>query len=155
MKKYAKVVLAVVTVLVMVMAMTSCGESVKENALVMKTEQNGVELVMHFDAKGDQIVKISQVGTINLEGAPAGTEEQVKQALENAKAEYSKYDFVKYSYEIKDNKAVENISFPTSEEDVKKLKEANLLPVTGEGNKLSIKATKKNLEDAGWQEVKE
>lgn len=155
MKKHAKLLLTVVTIIVLAMVMTSCEDNAKDNKLVMSISGGGLDVVMDLDAKGDRVTHMNQTITMDLTKKTPEEIEKIKKGCEDYTAKYAKYDFATYSYEEKDNKIIQKISTDTSEEDVKKLREAKLLPVSEDTNKLSLKATKKNLETQGFKVVEE
>ena len=139
--------------LLVTLCLSSC-ESVKENALVVEKEEKPIKIVIKFDAKGDLITKMKQESTVDLENV---SEDQIKQ-LEDSCSEYEKrykkLGFVDYKFGVEDNVFKEKISFEATEENVKKLKEENLLPVSEDDNRIGLKATKEFFEKDGYKVVK-
>ena len=73
-----------------VLCLTACGgEEEVRNAATATIEQNGVTMTMSFDAKGDEVTRITQESVIDLSGYTdemiLGFKSVTKQLLKQAK----------------------------------------------------------------------
>lgn len=146
-----KKIISVLAVCCLVFGITACGGKEVKSAATCSIDQNGAKIQMIFDAKGDEITKITQESSMSLDGYSDEQIEMIQAAVEEASASYGDIEGVTYSSEEKDGQFVEKIVITTNKDTLKEVIEAELLPVEGDNvTKLSLKETTKNLESAGW-----
>lgn len=148
-----KKLMSVLLICCMMLGLTACGgEEEKKDVLTCSTTQNGAEITMKFDAKGDEITRIKQTSSFEVGELAEDQMTALDELVKTAKETYDAIEGTEYSSEIKDGKLVESIIINTNEDTLKEVMEQELLPVTGGSNvtKLSLKETKKGLESAGW-----
>lgn len=146
--KGMKKVLSILTVFCMLLALTGCGAKEQKASCVL--EQNGVELRINFEAKGDVITKMTQISTIHMDQLSDAQVEAVRKGIEQAKEGYASIDKVDYSIEDSGTLLVETITINTDAETIKALSEKKLLPVQGSSNQLSLKNSLENFEKQGY-----
>ena len=131
---------------------TACGgEEEVRNAATATIEQNGVTMTMSFDAKGDEVTRITQESVIDLSGYSEEMIDALNSTVESAEETYAEVEGVEYSCGQEDGKMVERIVIPTDKDTLRAAVEQGLLPVDDEDvTQLSLKATTDNLEAAGW-----
>ncbi|HJD34358.1 MAG TPA: YehR family protein [Candidatus Mediterraneibacter tabaqchaliae] len=135
-----------------VLCFTACGgEEEVRNAATATIEQNGVTMTMSFDAKGDEVTRITQESVIDLSGYSEEMIDALNSTVESAEETYAEVEGVEYSCGQEDGKMVERIVIPTDKDTLRAAVEQGLLPVDDEDvTQLSLKATTDNLEAAGW-----
>ena len=135
-----------------VLCLTACGgEEEGRNAATATIEQNGVTMTMSFDAKGDEVTRITQESVIDLSGYSEEMIDALNSTVESAEETYAEVEGVEYSCGQEDGKMVERIVIPTDKDTLRAAVEQGLLPVDDEDvTQLSLKATTDNLEAAGW-----
>ena len=135
-----------------VLGLTACGgEEEVRNAATATIEQNGVTMTMSFDAKGDEVTRITQESVIDLSGYSEEMIDALNSTVESAEETYAEVEGVEYSCGQEDGKMVERIVIPTDKDTLRAAVEQGLLPVDDEDvTQLSLKATTDNLEAAGW-----
>lgn len=135
-----------------VLCLTACGgEDEVRNAATATIEQNGVTMTMSFDAKGDEVTRITQESVIDLSGYSEEMIDALNSTVESAEETYAEVEGVEYSCGQEDGKMVERIVIPTDKDTLRAAVEQGLLPVDDEDvTQLSLKATTDNLEAAGW-----
>lgn len=135
-----------------VLCLTACGgEEVVRNTATATIEQNGVTMTMSFDAKGDEVTRITQESVIDLSGYSEEMIDALNSTVESAEETYAEVEGVEYSCGQEDGKMVERIVIPTDKDTLRAAVEQGLLPVDDEDvTQLSLKATTDNLEAAGW-----
>ena len=127
------------------------GEEEVRNAATATIEQNGVTMTMSFDAKGDEVTRITQESVIDLSGYSEEMIDALNSTVESAEETYAEVEGVEYSCGQEDGKMVERIVIPTDKDTLRAAVEQGLLPVDDEDvTQLSLKATTDNLEAAGW-----
>lgn len=148
-----KRILSIVLVFVMALGLSACKKEVAEEKGVatLVYEEGPVTIEMVLDAKGDEISWIHQTTYLSTEGIP---EEQLVE-LEKQSAEigaaYSQIKGVEHSFEKLEGKYQEKVVMEINKDTLPKLIESGLLPVTNEkATTLSVKETKKGLQEAGW-----
>ena len=135
-----------------VLCLTACGGGKEvQNAATATLEQNGVTMTMSFDAKGDEVTRITQESVIDLSGYSEEMIDALNSTVESAEETYAEVEGVEYSCGQEDGKMVERIVIPTDKDTLRAAVEQGLLPVDDEDvTQLSLKATTDNLEAAGW-----
>ena len=147
-----KRVISIIAACVMVIGLVACGEKEVKNAGECKIEQNGVEIKMVFDAKGDKITTLHQTSEIDIEGFSKEDVEMLQETIDKAAEVYEDIDGVSYEIKQDDAEIIEKIDMNVGDKDtLKAVIDKGLLPVTGDNvTQLSLKETKKSLETAGW-----
>lgn len=147
-----KRVISVIAACVMVLGLAACGGKEVKNAAVCKIEQNGAEIEMVLDAKGDKITKINQTVKISIEGYSEEQVQSLQDMVDQVAETYKEIDGITYEIEQDNTEIAEKISMDVENKDtLKAVIEAGLLPVEGDNvTKLSLKSTKEALEKAGW-----
>lgn len=150
-EKIMKKLVNVLLVLCLVLGLTACGEKETKAAATCTLEQNNVVIKMIFDAKGDEITKITQETVVDIEGYSEDDVQILEDSIKNAGEAFEAIDGVEYSTENSDNKITEKIVIPTDKDTLQAVVKAGLLPVDNEEvTKLSLEDTVNNLEEAGW-----
>lgn len=149
MKKLFKLVF----MLSLAITLVACGSSGgKENQVTLVGDMNGAYYEITLDAKGDKVMKQTQVTTIDLSDYDEETQELLKDSIEEYEQIYEEYDYVTYSAQVSETELVETITMDLSKPKyIKELYDAGLLPI--EGDKLvleiSLEKTVTNFENMG------
>lgn len=148
MKKFLGVVLAGL----LSVACAACGGSKSEAAVcTLEIENVGVVYEMTLEAENDIVHTLTQVTTVNLSAFPEDQIALLDENIEQYEEVYKEYEGTEYSAEVKDNMMYETIVIDlTNTETVDALREAELLPIEGESNGISLEKTMENLESLGW-----
>lgn len=150
-----KKLIGIITMLV-VSACLLVGCGVKEDALVAVNDQNPMsKITIHFDAKGDKVVKVREVLEMDATSVPGGADtvmptikDQVK-TLGDTKGVTAKVE------KKSNNKIVVNMDIDINEDTIKDLKNKNLLPIKEyDVDKFTVESAKKSMESQGFK-VKE
>lgn len=147
-----KKIISIMIACVMVLGLVACGGKEVESAAVCKIEQNGVEIEMVLDAKGDKITKIHQTSSISIEGYSEEQVQSLQDMVDQTAETYKAIEGITYEIEQDDTEIAEKISMNVGDKDtLKAVIDAGLLPVTGDNvTQLSLKSTKEALKESGW-----
>ena len=150
-----KKIVSSLLVLCMALALTACGG--KEQTLVLRSEQeqNGLTMVdtMTLDAKGDKVVKITEVIEMDMTGFDEATQEQMNAAYDALAEQYAAVEGVECTGTAGSGTYTISITIDATGDAVETLAEQQLLQIEGNGNKLSLKATGEALESGGYSKV--
>lgn len=149
MKKMKRLMCMVLAGLI-ILSMAACGGS-KPQTAVLTYEANGVTMEYKIDAKGDTINTITQTSSIDCSAYSEDDIATIQASMDEYAAIYEAYDGVKYETAVDGTTLKEIITLDVSDSDlVQSLSDAGLLPIEGDGTKLSLDKTVENLESQGW-----
>lgn len=128
-------------------------EDVKTDALVCKMANGPVSVSIHMDAVNDNVVKIRQVGTFDIQNMTEEQRKRLEQPVNQAEQEYKSLKFVDYKFVKEDKKWTENITMNITPETVPVIIEKKLMQISG-GDKvkfISLKQSAENYKKQGWE----
>ncbi len=135
--------------ILMLLAMTACGG--KEQTVVLTFNQDGVEMEFQMDAKGDIVQTITQTSVLDCSAYEQEQIDAIIESTEEYSATYEEYDGVTYTVTTEGTDIIEKIVIDTTDSDnLEELSEAQLLPIDGSAEKISVKKTVEALEAEGW-----
>ena len=116
---------------------------------------DGTVSEMHFQGAGDKVEQVTQTTTLDISAFGEAEQGFMDGLLADAKAEMAQKigdtEGVTHEINVVENAIVETITIDTTnKETIKKLSDAGILPIEGNASRLSMKATKKALQDAGY-----
>lgn len=135
--------------ILMVLAMTACGS--KAQTKVLTLEANGVTMEYKIDADGDTIKKLTQTSSIDGSAYSEDVLAAIEESMNEYASIYAEYEGVTYKTDLSGTLLVETITIDVSDADlVSSLSDAGLLPIDGDGAKLSLEKTIDSLTAQGW-----
>ena len=150
-----KKIVSVVMVLCMTLALAACGGKEQTVTYRSEQEQSGLKMVdtMTLDAKGDKVVKITEVIKMDMTGFDEATQEQMNAAYDALAEQYAAVEGVECTGTAGSGTYTISITIDATGDAVETLAEQQLLQIEGNGNKLSLKATGEALESGGYSKV--
>ncbi len=152
MKKYLSTLCVLAVALLMMFSLSAC--AAKEQTATLETEQDGVVTTMTFDAKGDKVVKITQVATVDYEAAGL-TEDDAVAYAEQSKAQIDEQikdiDGASYEYTIDGSTLSDTFIFDTSTEaQVHQIIKSGILEIEEDAQYISFQQSVDQLQANGW-----
>ena len=150
-----KKILSVVMVLCMTLALAACGGKEQTVSYRSEQEQQGLKMVdtMTLDAKGDKVVKITEVIEMDMTSFDEATQEQMNAAYDALAEQYAAVEGVECTGTAGSGTYTISITIDATGDAVETLAEQQLLQIEGNGSKLSLKATGEALEAGGYSKV--
>lgn len=147
-----KKIISVMLSLYMFCALAACGEPKQETAVCTLTlDQQGIVYEITLEAEDDIVQTLTQVTSVDLSRYDEDQVKTLEASVESYAKVYEAYEKVSYKIERKDQMMYETIVIDaTDAETLETLKEAELLPIEGEANHISLDATVKQLESVDW-----
>jgi len=109
---------------------------------------------MQLEAKGDTIHTMTQTSTVEVGELTDEQKTLVEDEIKKAEANFADIKGAEYTYEFGDTELKETITIDMTDSDsLDQLSSKNLLPIQGSTSKISLKATRTNLEEQGWTVV--
>ena len=127
-----------------------CG---KEETSSFELNQNGVNSVLTYYYNNDLVTKQTATNTYDLKKLGV-TEEEAKQQIEAVNNKYTAIDGVTASIESKDGTLIQSLTVDYAKAKISELRKAFPQEFTGDGDKISFKASKEALLQAGYKEKK-
>lgn len=147
--KRMKRMLGLILTGLMVLAMVGCGG--KEQTKVLTYEQSGVVMEYKMDAKGDVIHTITQTSVIDCSQYTEDQILQMEEMIEEVSPVYEEIEGVTYEVTRDGDELKEIITIDASNADaLEELSDAGMLPLEGDGSKISLEKTVESLEGQGW-----
>lgn len=135
--------------ILMVLAMTACGS--KSQTKVLTLEADGVTMEYKIDAEGDTIKKLTQTSSIDGSAYSEDVLAAIEESMNEYASIYAEYEGVTYKTDLEGTVIVETITIDVSDADlVSSLSDAGLLPIDGDGSRLSLEKTVDSLTAQGW-----
>lgn len=148
--KHMKKVLGFVLAGMMLVLCAACGSPKKETG-VCTYEQDGYTVKFILEAENDVVQKITQVSTLDISLYTEDDVALIEESMDEFKQVYAEINGVEYSVEYTDTELAETIVIDASNsETMETLAENDLLPIEGEGTKISLAKTVESLESQGW-----
>lgn len=139
-------------VCISVLMLGGCGG--QEETVKLTTDTSGVKVEMQLEAKGDTIHTMTQTSTVEVGELTDEQKTLVEDEIKKAEANFADIKGAEYTYEFGDTELKETITIDMTDSDsLDQLSSKNLLPIEGSTSKISLKATKTNLEEQGWTVV--
>lgn len=150
-----KKIVSVVMVLCMTLALAACGGKEQTVSYQMEQEQSGLKMTdtMTLDAKGDKVVKITEVIDMDMSGFDEATQEQMSVAYDAMVEQYAAVEGVECTGSAGTGTYSITITIDATGDAVEQLAEQGLLAIEGNGSRLSLKATGEALEGSGYSKV--
>ena len=150
-----KKIVSVVMVLCMTLALAACGGKEQTVSYKMEQEQSGLMMsdTMTLDAKGDKVVKITEVIDVDMSGFDEATQGQMTTTYDAMVEQYAAVEGVECTGSAGTGTYTISITIDATGDAVEKLAEQDLLAIEGNGSKLSLKATGESLEGSGYTKV--
>ncbi|MDD6920058.1 MAG: DUF1307 domain-containing protein [Eubacteriales bacterium] len=143
--------LSLILAMFITISFTACNNGVSEKALVATKDDNNVKITMSFAADGDTIVYCEQVGEISKKSLNDAQKKALKNTAKDAEKLFDSLSGSKYDFQEKDDMYIETIKIPLEGKALKEVIKKKIMPISNENaTKLSLKQTKKILEEAGW-----
>ena len=149
-------VLAIVLAAVMATGMlAACGGKEQTVSYKMEQEQSGLMMsdTMTLDAKGDKVVKITEVIDVDMSGFDEATQGQMTTTYDAMVEQYAAVEGVECTGTAGTGTYSITITIDATGDAVEKLAEQGLLAIEGNGSRLSLKATGEALEGSGYTKV--
>ena len=127
-----------------------CG---KEESSSFELNQNGVNSVLTYYYNNDLVTKQTATNTYDLKQLGV-TEEDAKKQIEGVNNKYTAVDGVTASIESKDGTLIQTLTVDYTKAKVSELRKAFPQEFAGDGDKISFKASKESLLQAGYTEKK-
>ena len=150
-----KKIVSVVMILCMTLALAACGGKEQTVSYRSEQEQSGLKMVdtMTLDAKGDKVVKITEVIEMDMTSFDEATQEQMNAAYDALAEQYAAVEGVECTGTAGSGTYTISITIDATGDAVETLAEQQLLQIEGNGSKLSLKATGEALEAGGYSKV--
>ena len=154
-EKKMKKIVSVVMVLCMTLALAACGGKEQTVSYKMEQEQSGLMMsdTMTLDAKGDKVVKITEVIDVDMSGFDEATQGQMTTTYDAMVEQYAAVEGVECTGTAGTGTYSITITIDATGDAVEKLAEQGLLAIEGNGSRLSLKATGEALEGSGYTKV--
>lgn len=150
-----KKILSVVMIFCMTLALAACGGKEQKASYQMEQEESGLKLTdtMTLDAKGDKVVKITEVIDVDMSGFDEATQAAMVSQYDTMVGQYAAVEGVECTGSAGTGTYSITITIDATGDAVEELAAQGLLAIEGNGSRLSLKATGEALEGSGYTKV--
>lgn len=141
----------------MTLVLTACGGKEQTVTYRSEREEGGMKLVdtMTLEAKGGEVVKITDTIAIDMSGFDEVIQEQMSEMNNNLVERYAAVDGVECTSSVEAGIYTITITIDATGDAVETLASQQLIEIEGNGTKLSLETTCGFLEAGGYTKVEE